>query len=55
MTTTIRIRQADGITREITVTREQAAAIRQDRTLLDAVRPIRIVDVLPDGRRERIR
>jgi hypothetical protein len=49
----IRIPQIDGSVREITLTAEDAAWVRDDPAVIDYVlRPLKIVDVYPDGRRE---
>jgi hypothetical protein len=48
----IRIPQIDGSVREITLTAEDAAWVRDDPAMIDYVHPLKIVDVYPDGRRE---
>lgn len=54
------IPQAGGGTRELYAATASAArsarrAIADDPTMIDAIRPSEIVDITPDGRRERVR
>lgn len=49
---TILIKQACGATRVIAVSDDDARAIRNDRAMIDAVRPLGVVDVDRDGKIE---
>lgn len=50
----VRIPQVDGVVREVLFTTEDAEVVRDDPTMIDHVDALRIVDLYPDGTRERI-